>query len=86
MTEAARFDLSGQGMCLRCIDGAHREPCKTATSAIVAKDKGPAGSLCQCPCHRSTLDLKSKAKPKRKPQYEAKLTDHAPMLYIDAKS
>jgi hypothetical protein len=61
-------------------------PGSGATGALVAKGKGKQGELCSCLCHLPKALLTPKKRPQGKPAEQTRLTDHCPMLFIDAKS
>jgi hypothetical protein len=82
----APLNLNGEGMCVACINGDHKTPGSEATGALVAKGKGKQGELCNCPCHLPKSLLAPKKQARGAPTLQTRITDHCPMLYIDAKS
>ncbi len=81
-----KLNLSGEGMCLACINGDHKVPGSGATGALVAKGKGKQGELCTCPCHLPKALLQQKKRPRGDPAQQESLIGRVPMLFIDAKS
>ena len=74
------LNLSGEGMCIACINGDHKQPSKAGTAAIAHRRQG---ELCNCPCHLPNSAQAAKKKSQPAPAVQTSI--EVPSLFIGAK-